>query len=89
MALILNINNNYYKNVFAHKFYVLSIQMRMRNKISRGSINEYTYENGVNFEIKSFPSLRLSSFIVSEDIISILVDQNFTMNATGMVLELL
>ena len=24
---------------------------------------------------------------VSEDIISILVDQNFTMNATGMVLE--
>ena len=28
--------------------------------------------------------LRLSSFIVSEDIISIFVDQNFTMNVTGM-----
>ena len=24
--------------------------------ISRGSINEYTYENGDNFEIKSLPS---------------------------------
>ena len=45
------------------------------------------YENGVQFQIKSLPSLRLSSFIVSEDIISILVDENFTMNATGMVLE--
>ena len=41
-------------------------------------VNEYIYENGVQFEIKS---LRLSSFIVSEDIISVIVDQNFTMNA--------
>ena len=56
--------------------------MHMSNEIARGSINEYTYENGVRFEL-----LRLSSFIVSEDIISILVDQNFTMNATGIVLE--
>ena len=30
------------------------------------------FENGVQLEIKSLPSLRLSSFIVSEDIISIL-----------------
>ena len=29
----------------------------------------------------------MSSFIVSVDIISIHVDQNFTINATGMVLE--
>ena len=47
----------------------------------------YTNKNGVQFEIKSLPLLRLSSFMVSEDIISILVDQNFTMNAMGMVLE--
>ena len=48
--------------------------------ILRGSI---TYENGVLFEIKSLQSLRLSSFII----ISILLDQNFAMNATRMVLE--
>ena len=51
--------------------------------IPYGSINEYTYENGVQFEIKSLQLLRLSSFIVSEDIILILVNQNFTMNVTG------
>ena len=55
--------------------------------IPRGSINEYTYKNGVQFEIKSVQSFRLSTFIVSEDIVLILVDQNFTMNGTGMVLE--
>ena len=48
---------------------------------------EYTYENGVQFEIKSLQSLRLSSFIVSKDIISVIVDQNFTMNMIGIVLE--
>ena len=57
--------------------------MRMRNINSTWLNNEYTYQ----FEIKSLSSLRLSSFIVSEDIISILVDQNFIMNAIGMVLE--
>ena len=31
--------------------------------------------------------ISLYFFIVSADIISILVDQNFTMNATGMMLE--
>ena len=83
----INIHNYYtFKNVFAHKFYYyaydshsisfhfLRIQMRMCNQIPRGSINEYTYQNGVQFEIKYFQLLRLSSFIVSEDIISILVD---------------
>ena len=57
--------------------------------IPRGLDNEYTYENGVQFEIKTLQSLRLSSFIVPEDIISVIVHQNFTMNATGIVLELL
>ena len=55
--------------------------------IPRGSINEYTYENGIQFEIKSLQSFRLYFFIASEGIISVIVDQNFTMNATGMVLE--
>ena len=59
----------------------------MRNLIPCGSISEYTYENGVQFEIKSLQSSRLSSFIVSEDIISVNLDQNFTMNAIGIVLE--
>ena len=36
-------------------------------------MNEYTYENGVQFEIKSLQLLRLSFFIV--------------LNAIGMVLE--
>ena len=40
-------------------------------------------------EIKSLQSLRLFTFIVTEHIISVIVDQNFTMNVTGMVLELL
>ena len=31
--------------------------------------------------------LRLTSFIVSEDIISVIVHQNFTINVTGIVLE--
>ena len=59
-------------DVFAHKFYyyvydsnatslfcfhVLKIQMCMHNSIPRGSINQYTYENGIQFEIKFF-SLR-------------------------------
>ena len=83
-------------DVFAHKFYyyvydsnatslfcfhVLKIQMCMRNSIPRGSINQYTYENGIQFEIKFFQSSRLSSFTVPEDtrIISPIVDQNFTM----------
>ena len=61
--------------------------MCMRNLIPCGSISEYTYENGVQFEIKSLQSSRLSSFIVSEDIISVNLDQNFTMNAIGIVLE--
>ena len=52
-----------------------------------GLINEYTYENGIQFKIKPLQSLRLSSFIVSEDIISILVHPHFAMNATGMVLK--
>ena len=55
--------------------------------IPRGSINEYTYENGIQFEIKSLQLLRLSSFIVCEDIIVILLDQKFAMNVIGMVLE--
>ena len=38
----------------------------------------YTYENGIQFEIKSLQSLRLSSFIESQNINSIHVDQNFT-----------
>ena len=62
-------------------------QMRMRNSIPCGLINEYTYQNGVQFEIKSLQLFRLSFFIVPADIISILADQNFTMNAIGMVLE--
>ena len=37
--------------------------------------------------IKSLQSLRPSSFIVPEDIISVIVDQNFTMNAIEMVLD--
>ena len=41
----------------------------------------HTYENGVQFEIKS------SSFVIPEDIISVNVEQDFTNNATGMVLE--
>ena len=61
--------------------------MLMRNSIPCGLINEYTYENGVQFYIKSLQLLRLSSFIVSEDIISIRLDQNFAMNVIGMVLE--
>ena len=68
--------------------YVPSTQMCMRNYIPLGSINEYTYENGIQFDIKSLQSLRLSSFIVSEAyFILVIVDQNFTMNAIGMVLE--
>ena len=69
--------------------YVPNTQMCMRNYIPLGSINEYTYENGVQFDIKSLQSLRLSSFIVSEAyfISVIIVDQNFTMNAIGMMLE--
>ena len=61
----------------------------MLNLIPCGLINE----NGVHqtpplFEIGlCTESLRLSSFIVSEDIISILLDQNFVMNVIGMVLE--
>ena len=43
--------------------------------------------NGVQFEIKSLQSFRLSFFIVPADIISVLVDKTFTMNVTGMVLE--
>ena len=39
------------------------LQMHMRKLTPCGSI---TYENGVHFKIKSFPSLRLSSFIVSK-----------------------
>ena len=34
-------------------FNIPSIQMRMHNYIPRGSINEYTYENGVQFKIQS------------------------------------
>ena len=104
LILIIIIIIDYYKDVFAHEFYyhvydfnatstfcfhVLKIQMRMRNSIPGGSINQYTYENGVQFEIKSLQSSRLSSFTVPEDtcIISVIVDQNFTMNAIGMVLD--
>ena len=45
-------NIHYYKNVFAHKKFIakfplqLHFQMRVRNEILRGSINECTYENG-------------------------------------------
>ena len=53
-------------------------------KFHVAQLDEYTYENGVQFEIKSLKLVGLSFFIVSEDIISILLDQNF---ATGMVLE--
>ena len=37
--------------------------------------------------ISTLESLRRTSFVVFEDIISILVDKNFTMNATGMMIE--
>ena len=40
-----------------------------------------------NVQLVTIYNLRLSSFIVPKDIVSILVDQNFTMNAIGMVLE--
>ena len=40
-----------------------------------------------NVQLVTIYNLRLSSFIVPKDIFSILVDQNFTMNAIGMVLE--
>ena len=50
--------------------HVLKTQMRMRNSFPRGLINEYTYQNAVQFKIKSMRSLRLSSFIVAGDIIS-------------------
>ena len=61
--------------------------MGMWKSIPRGLINEYTYENGNQFEIKSLQSLRLASFTVPGYITSILVDYNFTMNLIGMVLE--
>ena len=65
-------------------FHSLKTQMNMSNSIPHGSIYEYRYQNGVQFKIKSLKSLRLSSFIVPEDIILILVHQNFTI---GMMLE--
>ena len=61
---------------------VLSIQMRMRNYIPRGLINE-----GNGRPIRDQIFVVVETFIVSEDIILIHIDQNFTMNATGMVLE--
>ena len=66
---------------------VLKTQIRMCNSNPRGSINEYTYKHGVQFKIKCLQLSRLSSFTVPGDIISILVDNNFTMNAIGMVLQ--
>ena len=54
--------------------------------IAHAQLN-FTYENGVQFEIKSWQSFRLSSFILSADIVSVIVDQNFTMNAIGTALE--
>ena len=41
--------------------------MFKKHKCTHGSINEYTYENGVRFEIKCLQSLRLSSLIAPED----------------------
>ena len=52
----------------------------MRNSIPCGLINEYTYQNGVQFEIKSMQSFRLSFFIVLADIISILLEFYYECN---------
>ena len=92
---------HYYKNAFAHKCYycaygnkhflLFSFHVTVHKCAcvinSTWLDNEYTYENGVQFEIKSLQSMRLSSFIVCEEMISVIVDQNFTMNAIGLVLE--
>ena len=48
----------------------------MLNSIPHASTSEYTYQNG----IKCLQSFKLSSFIVPQDIMSILVDQNFTIS---------
>ena len=63
---------------------IAKTHMCMRNSIPCGLINEYTYQNGVHFEIKSMRSFRPSFFIVPVDIISIHADQKFTINAIGM-----
>ena len=79
--------NDYYihycKDVFVHYYAYDSnatstFSFHVQRILCAGTFKfTYTYENGVHFDIKSLQSLGLSSFIVSEDIISILVDQKF------------
>ena len=82
MYLLTNIINMLYTQNFplTELPHVLKTQTSMCNSFH---VARLTHQNGVQFEIKSL----LSSFIVPEDIISIRLDKNFTMNATGMVLE--
>ena len=58
----------------------------MHNLIPHGWINEYIskIQNDIQFETKFLKWLKL---IVPEDIISIRVDQNFTPNAIGMLIN--
>ena len=81
MYLLTNIINMLCNQHFPFT-YILKTQTCMHNSISHGSNTLIKMVSN-----SSLQSLRCSSFIVLEDIISILVDKNFTMNATGMMLE--
>ena len=68
----------------------------MQQALPTSSFRVYRYACVIKFHLGKWRLIRdqifvvveTASFIVSEDIISILVDQNFTINATGILMVL-